>query len=62
MKKHAGRPRLGTKNAKGVFFSIRFTPGEARQIGEAIQQARQSKSDWIRKTLLAATGGDKTAA
>jgi hypothetical protein len=62
MKKHAGRPKIGTENAKGAFISARFTPGEMKRLEQAIRQARQSKSDWIRKTLLAAAIGDKTAA
>jgi hypothetical protein len=59
MEKHAGRPKIGTANAKGVFFAARFTPPEAKRLNEAIRQTRQSKSDWIRKTLLAAAGGGK---
>ena len=52
MKKHAGRPKLGTRNAKGVFLSARFTPGEAKQIESAIVQSGMSKSNFIRKHLL----------
>jgi hypothetical protein len=59
MRKHAGRPRIGTQNAKGVFFAARFTPVEAKQLNMAIRQARQSKSDWIRKALLSAAQSDK---
>lgn len=59
MKKHAGRPKVGTENAKGVYFAARFTPPEATRLNEEIRQARQSKSDWIRKTLLAAANGGK---
>jgi hypothetical protein len=59
MKKHAGRPKIGTQNAKGVSVTVRFTPPEAAQLDRAIRQARQSKSDWIRKTLLAAANRGK---
>ena len=52
MKKHAGRPRLGTQNAKAVFISARFTPIEAKQIREAIAKSGLSKSDFVRKSLL----------
>jgi hypothetical protein len=61
MKKTAGRPKIGIKNAKGVFFTARFTPIEAGQLNGAIRQAKQSKSAWIRKALLSAAGSDKSA-
>jgi hypothetical protein len=59
MKKHAGRPRIGTQNAKSIYFTARFTPIEAKQLNAAIRQSKQSKTDWIRKALLSAAGGDK---
>jgi hypothetical protein len=49
-----GRPKIGTKNAKGVFFAARFTPAEAKQIDQAIHQSGQSKSEFIRTRLLSA--------
>jgi len=49
MKKVMGRPKIGTENAKGVMVAVRLTPPEARQIKEVIRQARQGKSEWIRK-------------
>jgi hypothetical protein len=52
MTKRAGRPRLGTQNAKRVFISARFTPIEAKQIRDAINKAGLSKSDFVRKSLL----------
>ena len=55
MKKHPGRPKIGTHNAKAVFFNVRFTPAEARQINAAIRRADQSKSNWIRNALLSAS-------
>jgi len=61
MKKHAGRPKLGIQNAKGIFFAARFSPIEAKQLNEAIRQAKQSKSAWMRKALLSAAGSDKSA-
>jgi hypothetical protein len=62
MKKHAGRPKVGTQNAKGVFISVRFTPPEGKRLNEAIRRAQQSKSEWIRQTLLAAADDNKAAA
>jgi hypothetical protein len=61
MNKHAGRPKIGIQNAKGIFFAARFTPIEAKQLNAAIRQAKQSKSDWMRKALLSAAGSDKSA-
>jgi hypothetical protein len=55
-KKMMGRPKIGTENAKGVFFAARFTPAEAQQINGAINQSQQTKSDWIRRNLLSAAG------
>jgi hypothetical protein len=54
MKKRVGRPRLGTRNAKGKLFAARFTPDEAKRVNVAISQSGQSKSDWIRNALLSA--------
>jgi hypothetical protein len=61
MNKRIGRPKIGIKNAKGALFAARFTPLEAKQINEAIRRAKQSKSDWIRKALLAASVSDKNS-
>jgi uncharacterized protein (DUF1778 family) len=52
MKKHAGRPRLGTQNAKGVFINARFTPAEATQIKAAAAKSGLSQSNFVRKYLL----------
>jgi hypothetical protein len=60
MKKHAGRPKMGTQNAKSIYFTARFTPIEAKQLNGAIRASRQSKTDWIRKALLSAAGSDKS--
>lgn len=53
MKKHAGRPRLGTQNAKGVLMAFRFTLSEARQIKSAAKRSGVTKSEFARKRLLA---------
>jgi hypothetical protein len=55
MNKRAGRPKIGTENAKEVFFTARFTPVEARQINAAISRSGLSKSNFIRKSLLSAS-------
>ena len=61
-KKVIGRPKIGIKYAKGIFFAARFTPAEAMELDGAIRQSRQSKSDWIRKNLLSsARCGNVTA-
>ncbi len=54
MKKTVGRPAIGTKNAKSVFMSARFTPGEAGQIKDAVKRSGLSRSDFFRKCLLSA--------
>ncbi|MGH7940414.1 MAG: hypothetical protein ACREFR_05020 [Limisphaerales bacterium] len=61
MKKHAGRPKIGTQNAKSIYFTARFTPVEAKEINGAIRRDKQSKTGWIRKALLSAAGSDKSA-
>jgi len=52
MKKHAGRPKLGTQLAKGRFISARFTPAEAKRIADAITKSGLSKSNFVRNSLL----------
>ena len=57
-----GRPKIGIQNAKGEVFAARFTPIEARHLKSAIRQAKQGKSDWIRKALLSSAQSDKSVA
>ena len=59
MKKRVGRPRLGTQNAKGEFFSVRVTPLEAKEINAAIRRSGTDKPDWLRKALLLVAAMDK---
>ena len=61
MKKKAGRPKIGVKNAKGELFAARFTPDEAKLLNLAIRQLGQGKTGWIRKALLSAVESDKPA-
>jgi hypothetical protein len=62
MKNQRGRPKLGTQNAKGVLMAVRFTPREAKQIDRAARSARLTKSDWVRRGLLALAAENKEAA
>ena len=59
MKKKAGRPKVGIKNAKGEVFSVRVTPPDAKEINAAIRRASTSKPDWLRKALLLVASMDK---
>jgi uncharacterized protein (DUF1778 family) len=52
MKKHAGRPKLGTQLAKGVFINARFTAAEAKHIRDAVAKSGMSQTDFVRKSLL----------
>jgi hypothetical protein len=52
-KKVMGRPKIGTQNAKGVLIAARFTPPEAKQIEQTARRAGLSKSEFVRKRLLA---------
>jgi hypothetical protein len=54
MKKRVGRPKVGTKIAKSVFISSRFSHAEAGQIEAAAKRSGLHRSKWIRKTLLSA--------
>ena len=56
--KGPGRPSVGDK-AKDVFFAARFNPLEAKTLLSAIKASGESKSSWIRKTLLSAASNDK---
>jgi len=61
MKKRAGRPKIGTGNVKVEVLTVRVTAPEAKQIKSAIRDAKMDKSAWLRKALLSAAGGDKSA-
>jgi len=53
-----GRPRLA-KTAKDVLIGARFGSEEARQVHAAVKRENIGKSEWVRKTLLSAAGGNK---
>lgn len=54
MKTKLGRPRLPKGEAKGVLIGARFSPDEARRVESAAKNRHQSKSEWVRETLLCA--------
>lgn len=47
-----GRPKLPKGQAKGELFAARFAPQEAKTISSAISRSGQSKSQWLRDSLL----------
>ena len=49
-----GRPKLPKGESKGVLIGARFAPDESSRVHDAIKRAGLVKSDWVRKTLLAA--------
>lgn len=60
MNKRMGRPKIGTRNAKGEVFAARFTPPEAKHLQAAISKSRSSKSEWIRTALLTVAKSEKS--
>jgi hypothetical protein len=52
MKTKMGRPKVPKAKLRGIMVNARLSPEEHRKILEAIERANESKSDWIRKTLL----------
>ena len=61
-KKRIGRPPLPNGLAKGGRLFCRLTQSEIGEISQAAEWAGQSRSEWIRQTLLerARTGADRT--
>ena len=55
MKKKMGRPRLA-KTAKDVLIGARFGIEEAKRVHDAVKRSNIGKSEWVRKTLLDASG------
>jgi hypothetical protein len=54
MKKHSGRPKLPTDQAKSCVARARISKEELRKIEDAAARSGQKVSDWVRKTLLSA--------
>lgn len=55
-KKPRGRPEVADKDKRSVLMQFRMTEAEAKQINAAATKAGQSKSDWLRDTVLAKAG------
>jgi hypothetical protein len=51
---NVGRPTLPNKEKRGRFISTRLSPPEHEEIEAAIKSSRESKSEWVRKKLIAA--------
>ena len=49
-----GRPMLPQKEKRGRFVSTRLSPPEYAEIESAVRSSGETKTEWIRKKLLAA--------
>jgi hypothetical protein len=49
-----GRPMLPDKEKRGRFISTRLSPPEYAEIESAIKSSGESKTEWVRKKLIAA--------
>ena len=49
-----GRPALSHEKKRGKFVSTRLSPEEYSEIERAIKLSGETKTEWIRKKLLAA--------
>ena len=49
-----GRPEVSDADYRGLFMSTRLTAEEYEEIERAIKASGESKTEWIRKKLLAA--------
>ncbi len=54
--KRVGRPKLPKGEAKGGFVAVRFNADNLKKIAEAAKSKKQTVSEWVRSTLLAAIG------
>ena len=61
MKKKMGRPALPKNTARGVLIGARFSPGEAERVQNAVKESKQTKSEWIRTSLLTAAYNQRSA-
>jgi len=52
--KPVGRPALPADEKRGRFVSTRLSPEEYDEIERAIAASGETKTEWIRKKLLAA--------
>lgn len=49
-----GRPEVPEADYRGLFMSTRLTQDEYNEIEQAIKSSGETKTEWIRKKLLAA--------
>lgn len=49
-----GRPMLPEKEKRGRFIPTRFSPAEYKEIEQAVRACGDSKTEWVRKKLIAA--------
>lgn len=49
-----GRPALPAKEKRGKFISTRLSPVEYQEIASAIKSSGETKTEWVRKKLIAA--------
>jgi hypothetical protein len=49
-----GRPTLPAKEKRGKFISTRLSPPEYQEIMAAIKSSGETKTEWVRKKLIAA--------
>jgi hypothetical protein len=49
-----GRPTLPNKEKRGKFISTRLSPPEYAEIEAAIKFSGETKTEWVRKKLIAA--------
>lgn len=52
--KSVGRPALPEEEKRGKFISTRLSPGEYGEIEKAVAASGESKTEWVRKKLIAA--------
>lgn len=57
-----GRPKVAKAKLRGILVQARISPEENKAISAAMKRAKDSKSEWIRKALLAAANQEKIAA
>jgi hypothetical protein len=49
-----GRPALPAREKRGKFISTRLSPDEYKEITAAIKSSGETKTEWVRKKLIAA--------
>jgi len=50
-----GRPKLPKREAKGHIVGLRFTVDDLKRVTTAAKARKQTLSEWIRSTVIAAT-------